>query len=306
MITILTPTYNRGYILDKAYHSLRKQTLFDFEWIIVDDGSSDETEKLVKSWICSNNPFEIIYHKQKNGGKHRAVNNGVKLSKYDYIMILDSDDYLTCDAVEKVHYWISTISNNNEIAGVVGFRGYENGTPIGKKLPQNYIDITSLERKKYKLMSDKVEVYRTEIMKQFPFPEFEGENFLRESASWDKIAQAGYKLRYFNEIIYICEYIEDGLTKNVNNKIYAKNFLGFTYCTNLYLETHSFPYDCLKIGHYYEVSKINNLSNKQVIDNLHISNAKLQISRLFNFAKKILLGGKTLIYGIYNTKSKRG
>lgn len=305
MITILTPTYNRAYILHKAYNSLKQQTLFDFEWIIVDDGSSDETEKLVKSWIKSNNSFDIVYHKQKNGGKHRAVNNGVKLSKYDYIMILDSDDYLTDDAVEKVHYWISTISNSSEIVGVAGFRGYENGTTLGKSLPRRYIDITSLQRKKYKLMSDKVEVYKTEIMKKFPFPEFEGENFLRESASWDRIAQAGYKLRYFNEIIYICEYIEDGLTKNVNNTIYAKNFNGFTYCTTLYLETHSFPYDCLKIGHYYEVSKINNLSNRQIVDNLHISNVKLYFSLLLNFAKKTFLRGRKLIYGIHNTKSER-
>lgn len=305
MITILTPTYNRAYILNKAYNSLRRQTLFDFEWIVIDDGSSDETEKLVKSWINSNNSFDIIYHKQKNGGKHRAVNNGVKLSKYDYIMILDSDDYLTDDAVEKVHCWISTISNSSEIVGVAGFCGYENGTTLGKSLPRHYIDITSLERKKYKLMSDKVEIYKTEIMKKFPFPEFEGENFLRESASWDRIAQAGYKLRYFNEIIYICEYIEDGLTKNVNNTIYAKNFNGFTYCTNLYLETHAFPHDCLKIGHYYEVSKINNLSNRQIVDNLHISNAKLYFSVFLNFAKKTLLRGRKFIYGIHNAKSKR-
>lgn len=305
MITILTPTYNRGYILNKAYKSLCRQSCFDFEWIIVDDGSSDETEELVKSWINSSVPFEIIYHKQQNGGKHRAVNNGVRLSKYDYIMILDSDDYLTDDAVEKVHYWISTISNINEIAGVAGFRGYENGTTIEKKLKQDYIDITTLERKKYKLMSDKVEIYRTEIMRQFPFPEFEEENFLRESASWDRIAKAGYKLRYFNEIIYICEYIEDGLTKNVNNTIYAKNFNGFTYCTNLYLETHSFPYDCLKIGHYYDVSKINNLSNKLIIDKLHISYGKLYFSLLLNFAKKTLLRGGKFIYGIHNGKSKR-
>ena len=94
MITIMTPTYNRAYILGNAYNSLRNQTSFDFEWIIVDDGSTDETEQIVMKWIAEEKNFSIIYEKQKNGGKHRAVNRGVDLAHYDYFFILDSDDAL--------------------------------------------------------------------------------------------------------------------------------------------------------------------------------------------------------------------
>lgn len=304
MITIMTPTYNRAYILENTYRSLCEQTSFEFEWIVIDDGSIDETESLIEKWKAECKKFNIIYLKQQNGGKHRAINKAVNIARYDWFFILDSDDQLTPTAVECIHTWIVEVANLNGIAGVAGLKGTHNQA-IGGYIKQSYIDATNLERKKYGLLGDKAEIYKTSILRQYPFPEFAGENFLRESAVWDSIAKDGLKLRWFNSIIYICEYIEDGLTKNVNNKIYAKNFCGFTYCTNLYLETHSFPYDCLKIGHYYDVSKINNLSNKQIIDNLHISNTKLHISLLLNFAKKILIGGRKLIYGIHNTKSKR-
>lgn len=264
MITILTPTYNRGYILHKAYESLKWQTSKDFEWIVVDDGSSDNTEELVSLWQKEDNRFSIIYHKQKNGGKHRAVNKGVTLANSEYILILDSDDYLTPDALEKIHKWIETIKGIDDICGVVGEKGYEN-KKIDNAVSLKYLDITNLERKKYNLQSDKAEIYKTEIMKKFPFPEFEGENFLRESASWDRIAQAGYKLRFFNDVIYICEYIEDGLTKNTTDKTYAKNFNGFLYCTNLYLDTQPFIYRLNKYGHFYNVAKLKNISIKECV-----------------------------------------
>lgn len=97
-MTILTPTYNRAYILKNALDSLCRQTDPDFEWIIVDDGSTDNTEQLVRAWLAEPLPFPLHYIKQENGGKHRALNRGVLSAVYDYVLILDSDDYLTDDA----------------------------------------------------------------------------------------------------------------------------------------------------------------------------------------------------------------
>ena len=267
MITIMTPTYNRAYILGNAYNSLRNQSSFDFEWIIVDDGSTDDTEQIVMKWIAEEKNFSIIYEKQKNGGKHRAVNRGVALAHYDYFFILDSDDTLTDNAVAKIHEWIAGIAGLRGFAGIAGLRGFAGiaglkgnaDVAIGGTPQEEYIDATNLERKKYGLLGDKAEIYKTEILKQYPFPEFEGENFIRESAVWDHIAKDGLKIRWFNEIIYLCEYIEDGLTKNTNANTYAKNFMGFTYCSKLFLETHSFMPSLNKCGEFRRVAKLKGL-----------------------------------------------
>ena len=258
MITIMTPTYNRAYILREAYDSLRKQSSFDFEWIIVDDGSTDETEEIVRVWVEEEKSFPIVYEKQANGGKHRAVNKGVSLAKYDYFLILDSDDTLVEKAVEIIHEWIAGIAGLKGFAGIAGLRGKAD-IAIGGTPQKQYIDATNLERKKYGLLGDKAEIYKTEILKQYPFPEFDGENFIRESAVWDRIAKDGFKIRFYSKIIYLCEYIADGLTKNTNESTYAKNFKGFTYCAKLFLETHSFIPSLNKCGEFHRVAKIKGL-----------------------------------------------
>ncbi len=288
MLTVLTPAYNRAYIMHNAYESLKRQSCFDFEWIIVDDGSSDNTEELCQKWIAEENEFSIKYYKQQNGGKHRAVNFGVSVSNGEYILILDSDDYLTDNAVERIMYWLGTIKDKADIAGVVGLRGHEDGTALGNALPSEYLDITSLQRKKYGLMSDKAEVYSKEIMTKYPFPEFEGEKFLGEAASWDRIARDGHKLRYFNEIIYMCEYIEDGLTKNLTNLTYAKNFQGFVYNSKLYMETSRFPFTYFKLGHILEVAKLAGLKAGDVCRILEVSPVKLFLGSLLFKVKNII------------------
>ena len=104
-ITVFTPTYNRAYILETLYHSLQRQTFADFEWLIVDDGSSDGTDSLVRSWQADQNPFPIRYVYQENGGKCRAINRGLELAAGELFFTVDSDDYLTDDALEKAVRW---------------------------------------------------------------------------------------------------------------------------------------------------------------------------------------------------------
>ena len=229
-ITVFTPTYNRGYIIENLYRSLQKQSFTDFEWLVIDDGSSDNTEELFKKWTKEVNDFEIRYYKQENGGKHRAINYGVSKAQGEWIFIVDSDDSITFNAMEQIYKWINSINAEN-IVSVSGLRGKNSEIPMGDTLGfgnRYYIDINNLERDKLNLNYDMAEVYRLDILEQYPFPEYDGEKFITESVVWDKIAYDGYKIRFFNEIIYICDYLDDGLTKQ-GREIFVNNPKGYSH-----------------------------------------------------------------------------
>ena len=99
-ITVFTPTYNRSYIIERLYHSLKRQTFRDFEWIVIDDGSTDDTELRFTQIQNDSNDFPIHYIKTANGGKHRAINKGVTRASGELFYIVDSDDFLPDDALE--------------------------------------------------------------------------------------------------------------------------------------------------------------------------------------------------------------
>lgn len=276
-MTIITPTYNRGYILKNAFNSLCRQSDREFEWIIVDDGSTDNTEEIVKGWMDKDVFFTIRYYKQKNGGKHRAVNKGVKEAKYDYALILDSDDYLSDDAVEKIHSWVKDVNDREDFAGVAGLRGWMNndGCIGGAGKDPYFTDCKNTERGKFNLLGDKAEVYKIDILRKYPFPEFEGENFLSEHVVWDRIAKDGYKLRWFNEIIYYCEYLSDGLTKSTSYKLVMNNFQGFVLSTKIKLELESFPMSYFAIGLFNHIAKMKGIKQNEARQILGVSCFKL-------------------------------
>ncbi len=239
MITVFTPTYNRAYLLSNLYESLAVQTCKDFEWIIVDDGSTDDTESLVKQWLPQAD-FSIRYKKTANGGKQRAVNCGVQMAKGDCFWIVDSDDTLTENAVETAYKWFETIKDNQGFAGIAGLRGYSMEQIIGSTFEGEYLDITCLERDKHNVKGDKSEIFYTDILKKFPFPEFEGEKFVPEALVYNRIAMAGYRMRWFNEIVYIGDYLPDGYSKNVD-KLLITNWKGYTlYVKEVALSTMPF------------------------------------------------------------------
>lgn len=225
-ITVFTPAYNRAYIISNLYKSLQKQSFKDFQWVVVDDGSKDNTEELIRSFIKENNFFNIIYKKVENGGKHRAINEGLEIAEGELFFIVDSDDYLTQNSLERIVYWESTIKDKERFAGISGNRGYSENKIIGTAFKDEYIDATALEREKNNLYGDKAEVFYTDILRKNKFPEIEGEKFITERIVWDELAYQGYKLRWFNEIIYICDYLEDGLTNSVRN-LFINNPKGY-------------------------------------------------------------------------------
>lgn len=236
MITIFTPTYNRANLLERLYNSLLAQTDKDFEWLIVDDGSTDGTQDYVASICSQENPFEIIYVQQTNGGKHRAINRGVQLARGELFFIVDSDDYLLDDAVKKLSEWAKSLDRTKKWAGISGARGHSETEFIGRVYEKEpYIDAKNTERDKLGLTGDKAEAYFTQILRAYPFPEFEGENFITEEVVWNAIAKDGYYIRWFSQIIYICEYLGDGLTNSGNEK-YRRNPQGVLYWAKQQLE----------------------------------------------------------------------
>lgn len=224
-ITVFTPTYNRAYIIEKLYISLKRQSFTDFEWLVIDDGSEDNTEQMFKMWLKDNNSFTIRYLKIRNGGKHRAINIATDLAKGELFFIVDSDDYLVEDALETVVKWEMDLQNKEIYCGLSGNRGKSKSKFIGTTFAGEYIDATSLERNQYNITGDKAEVFYTEILQKYKFDEIDGETFITESTVWDRMAKDGYKIRWFNKVIYICDYLEDGLTQNMES-IFSKNPIG--------------------------------------------------------------------------------
>lgn len=210
-VAVLTPTYNRAYVLYKLFESLCRQTSFNFRWYIIDDGSTDNTEQKVKEFQTKK--FEILYYKKENGGKHTACNLGFSKISEELTFIVDSDDYLADDAIETiVKDWSKY--KDIDIGGLSYHKMHFDGTTVGDEyvggdvVVKSYMEMRVNENVK----GDSAEVYRTEILKRLRFPEFENEKFLSEAILWNEISLEGYKVVYISKGIYYCEYLSDGLS----------------------------------------------------------------------------------------------
>lgn len=274
MITILTPVYNRSTLMKRLYRSLCEQTNKNFEWLIIDDGSTDDLQLCVDEWIKTESGFIIRYYYQENGGKHRAWNNGVKMAKGDYIFVVDSDDYITEQTIETVYGWITQIDEDKRYAGVSGCKGYlcDGKVTIYGAYPSDmdYVDASNLQRHRPNLTGDKAEVYRTELLRQFPFPEFEGEKFCSEDVVFHRIARAGYILRWFPDGILIGDYLQDGLTQNVVKKR-LEYLQGYTFSIKNGMKYDQFPYNYIAIGEYIWVLIKNGFTIKDAMKEVEIS-----------------------------------
>ncbi len=221
-VTIFTPTYNRANIIDKLYRSLQRQTFLDFEWLVVDDGSTDDTEELFEKWQQEDNNFPIRYYRQNNGGKCRAINHGLALVQGELFINVDSDDYLTDDALEKINLWVEDIPKDQKFCGVVGSLGTSPTETPNKQFEYSFRDASLLER--YNDYSDnpidgeRAYVFYSDIRKKYKYPEFDRENFMTPAVTWNRMAHDGYKMRFFNDIIWVYEYQEEGLTLSGNKR----------------------------------------------------------------------------------------
>ncbi|MFQ6793627.1 MAG: glycosyltransferase family 2 protein [Thomasclavelia sp.] len=220
-ITVFTPTYNRSYTLERLYHSLIVQTNKNFEWLIVDDGSTDETVEMIKKFI-NEKKISIRYCFQENLGKAMAHNCGIKMINTELFTCVDSDDYLTENAVDVI---LTTWNNITNAIGIVAKRIKPDGSEL--TIMKNG-KIYSTLKEAYdsgNLSGDTFLVYKSSEIRKYQFPHFSGEKFIPEAYLYDKLDQIG-KMYLLNEGLYISEYLEDGYTRNFD-KVIAHNPNGY-------------------------------------------------------------------------------
>lgn len=287
-ISIFTATYNRAELLKRLYASIKQQNYDDFEWIIIDDGSNDNTETYVRKWIDSSN-FSIIYKKVINGGKHRAINLGLKLSSGELFFIVDSDDCLVSNVLVEIDNLGQKLINNSRFIGFSG-RCLVNDKYLGDFPCSSYLDCTSLQREKKGITGDQAEVFFTEKLKKYPFPEYENEKFLSEAVVWNKISGDGLILRWFNIPFLKKEYQTGGLS----DKLYyhlsnsPKGFVDYVN-SNLIYQNSSLKH---KLTWYYIFSHImrvyKNYSIKECSKALNVNFSLIAISLILGTIKEKL------------------
>ena len=175
-ITVFTPTYNRGEILINLYHSLQNQNFSDFEWLIIDDGSIDNTFAIVSEWKNENNSFKIRYYKKKNGGKCRAINKALDLAKGELFFTVDSDDVLTYDALDKINSWSEDLADKKDYCGFAGNMSVSNSIKINREFKLGYFDGDAFSRYK-EVDGERAMIFYTDVHRKYKYPEFENENF---------------------------------------------------------------------------------------------------------------------------------
>ncbi|SFD67296.1 Glycosyltransferase involved in cell wall bisynthesis [Lentibacillus persicus] len=225
-LTVFTPTYNRAYCLDKLYESLKNQSSKDFIWLIIDDGSTDNTHELVTDWINEGH-LRIHYHWQSNQGMHGAHNTAYELIQSELNVCIDSDDFMPTDAVEKIlTFW--KMHGSEEVSGIIGLDSDSSNEIIGSKMPAGIKTSTLFDLyNRHGVTGDKKLVYRTALTKQYPYPLFKNERYVGLDYKYYKLDQT-YEMLVMNEVLCCVEYRSDGSTQNMLYQ-YRKNPLGFTF-----------------------------------------------------------------------------
>lgn len=231
-LTIFTPTYNRASTIKRVYDSLCKQKYQKFEWLLINDGSTDNTDEVVTNIISNHkDEFKIRYYKQLNKGLNRTINKAIDLAQGELFCRLDSDDYATENLVELIMMHYDLIKNDNNLCALVFLSQKPNGLLNGTH-PFNEIKRTNFNeyRDKYGAKGDRSEVVKTSIYRKYKFPEIQGENFITESIVWTRMGK-DYDAIYINEPIYVKGEGADTITSNIycTNKRCSKGVSMFFY-----------------------------------------------------------------------------
>lgn len=213
-ITVFTATYNRACLIERVWKSLVEQGFDDMEWIVVDDGSADGTHKVIAE-LKERSDFDVKYRWKKNGGKHTAINEGARMAKGELFVMVDSDDELEVGALQEIWNVWSGVKDKYNIGGVCGLMRNSKGVKIGSGIGCVSLLSDSVEiRDKYMVDGDLMEVFRTDVLREFPFPEIDGEKFCPEQLVWYRIANK-YKLMFVNSVWCVRDYIDGGLTDRI-------------------------------------------------------------------------------------------
>lgn len=232
-LTIITPTYNRADCLKNCWASLCAQTAQDFQWLIVDDGSTDDTASVVKAFQTHENDFQIDYRYKPNGGKHTALNASHPYIRGEYVVILDSDDALTPNAVETILERWKQFADNTQVGRIIFLKGFTVDEPICHVAHPGVPVDTLAEPRIGTVGRDCCDTFRAELFTKYRFPEYKGERFIGEGTAFFPM-ELESKGVYFNEVLYLCSYREDGLTK-AGRKMRIANPLGGMYNSKIYM-----------------------------------------------------------------------
>lgn len=241
LITVFTPTYNRKELIVNCFNSLKRQTSYNFIWLIIDDGSTDDTASLIADWKKQDISFEIRYCYKENGGLHTAFNKGIELADTELFVCIDSDDWMPNDAIEKIEKIWSCISQEKYV-GIIGVDKYSNGCIAGEYFPESLDEIYLSENlTKYHVDGDKKLVHRTELLKRVaPMPSFGDEKFFNPAYMMYQLDKFG-KLYVTNECFCIVDYQPDGMSSNMYIQ-YKNSPRSFAETRKLYLTFPNRPF----------------------------------------------------------------
>ena len=272
-LTVFTPSYNRANVLCRVYKSLKNQTYKDFIWLIVDDGSTDETKKVVDGFT-SENKIKICYMYQENQGKHIATNHAVAMTQSELFVIADSDDAFTADALERLVAAWDAIPERDRVnfKGVI-CRCFDSVTkePIGT-FPEKMFDSNDLDGNfKLKLNFEKWMLFRTDVLREFPFPgEGEGLKFFPETIIWRAMARK-YKTRYIDDALREYFRDQDNALTNANTPRFRENIHLWAHYINDVMDYFWYrPYVFLKA--FVGISRDNLVIGKTFCEILKIPN----------------------------------
>jgi glycosyltransferase involved in cell wall biosynthesis len=217
VITVLTPTYQRAHTLRRVYESLLRQNRGGFEWLVVDDGSRDGTRQLVAG-LAAEAPFAVRYLHKANGGRHSALNLGFSQAEGEFVTVMDSDDWFEDDALAAFTAAWESIppAERGRFAAVAGLCATPEGTLIGTRYPADPLDADFVSlRVRHRVAGDKKELFRTEVVRQLPFPEIQGERRVPFSHLLVRLSRS-WRVRFFNRVVARKDYRADGLTASID------------------------------------------------------------------------------------------
>lgn len=216
LITFFTPTYNRADILHRCYESLQNQSSYDFDWLIIDDGSTDNTREVVQEWIDSETRFKISYIYKENEGMYSGYNKALEVVNTPLIVCFESDDRFTPDTMDIVKRNWTIIKDDDSLIGFMTPCILEDGSHVGDFFPENVKRMHHYDRYlKYHLSGDKTFVHKTQVLKrEAPMPTFKGEKCLNPIYIMYECDKYGYML-VSNEAFCVAEYRPGGMTDTV-------------------------------------------------------------------------------------------
>jgi glycosyltransferase involved in cell wall biosynthesis len=222
VFTVFTPTYNRAELINRVFTSLSNQDYRKFEWLIIDDGSNDNTEDVVATF-SELADFDIRYHKKNNNGKVAAINDALDLAKGEFFLVFDSDDWCTSDALSRFeHIWQGIKEDEkHDYCAISCLKSYKDGRIVGEKYTQYLSRLESYsDRFNLSIKGDKWECIRTNIHKENKYDLYMNERYQAPEYAWLKMSQ-NYKTVFVDEVLSIVEYQADGISNN--NLYHRKN-----------------------------------------------------------------------------------